>query len=155
MLSEKDEELLSILRCNSRASVSDIARALNLSRTTVQNRIAKLESTQVIKSYGIELGTGYEDQLVSAHVSLKVKPKLRHNVSSALRKISQISQHYSISGEYDLLAIVQAGLTDPKWLGYSVEGYAFVALMFWIFCFGMSKYSQHLERHFHTGHGSR
>jgi len=108
MLSEKDEELLSILRCNSRASVSDIARALNLSRTTVQNRIAKLESTQVIKSYGIELGTGYEDQLVSAHVSLKVKPKLRHNVSSALRKISQISQHYSISGEYDLLAIVQA-----------------------------------------------
>lgn len=108
MLSEKDEELLSILRCNSRASVSDIARALNLSRTTVQNRIAKLESTQVIKSYGIELGTGYEDQLVSAHVSLKVKPKLRHNVSSALRKIPQISQHYSISGEYDLLAIVQA-----------------------------------------------
>lgn len=108
MLTEKDEELLSILRCNSRASVSDIARALNLSRTTVQNRIAKLESTQVIKSYGIELGTGYEDQLVSAHVSLKVKPKLRHNVSSSLRKISQISQHYSISGEYDLLAIVQA-----------------------------------------------
>jgi len=108
ILSEKDEQLLSILRCNSRASVSDIARALNLSRTTVQNRIAKLESTQVIKSYGIELGTGYEDQLVSAHVSLKVKPKLRHNVSSALRKISQISQHYSISGEYDLLAIVQA-----------------------------------------------
>ena len=108
MLSEKDEELLSILRCNSRASVSDIARALNLSRTTVQNRIAKLESTQVIKSYSVELGTGYEDQLVSAHVSLKVKPKLRHNVSSALRKISQISQHYSISGEYDLLAIVQA-----------------------------------------------
>lgn len=108
ILSEKDEQLLSILRCNSRASVSDIARALNLSRTTVQNRIAKLESTQVIKSYGIELGTGYENQLVSAHVSLKVKPKLRHNVSSALRKISQISQHYSISGEYDLLAIVQA-----------------------------------------------
>lgn len=60
-----------------------------------------------------------------------------------------------IIGLFDLLAIVQAGLTDPKWLGYSVEGYAFVALMFWIFCFGMSKYSQHLERHFHTGHGSR
>lgn len=108
MLSEKDEELLSILRCNGRASISDIARVLNLSRTTVQNRIAKLEQNQVIKSYSVELGSGYENQLVSAHVSLKVKPKLRSSVSTALRKIHQISQHYSISGEYDLLAIVQA-----------------------------------------------
>jgi len=60
-----------------------------------------------------------------------------------------------IIGLFDLLAIVQAGLSDPDWLGYSVEGYAFVALMFWMFCFSMSKYSQHLEKHFHTGHGSR
>lgn len=60
-----------------------------------------------------------------------------------------------IIGLFDLLAIVQAGLADPEWLGFSVEGYAFVALMFWVFCYGMSKYSQHLERRFHTGHGSR
>ncbi|OPX55518.1 amino acid ABC transporter permease [Oceanospirillum multiglobuliferum] len=60
-----------------------------------------------------------------------------------------------IIGLFDLLAIVQAGLTDPKWLGFSVEGYAFVAFVFWVFCFGMSKYSQHLENRFHTGHGSR
>ncbi|MCP5209013.1 MAG: amino acid ABC transporter permease [Hahellaceae bacterium] len=57
-----------------------------------------------------------------------------------------------IIGLFDLLAIVQSALADPKWLGYSVEGYVFVAFMFWIFCFGMSKYSQHLEKKLNTGH---
>ncbi|MEH6650117.1 MAG: amino acid ABC transporter permease [Motiliproteus sp.] len=60
-----------------------------------------------------------------------------------------------IIGLFDLLAIVQAALSDPKWLGYSIEGYAFVAFVFWIFCFSMSRYSQYLERKLHTGHGAR
>ncbi len=50
-----------------------------------------------------------------------------------------------IIGLFDLLSIVQAGLNDPVWLGTSTEGYIFAALVFWIFCFGMSRYSQSLE----------
>jgi len=57
-----------------------------------------------------------------------------------------------IIGLLDLLAIIQAALEDPKWLGYSIEGYVFAAVVFWIFCFGMSRYSQELERKLHTGH---
>jgi|TARA_B100000700_G_scaffold67816_2_gene75032 general L-amino acid transport system permease protein len=57
-----------------------------------------------------------------------------------------------IIGLFDLLAIVQAALADADWLGYSIEGYVFVAFVFWIFCFGMSRYSQYLERKLHTGH---
>ncbi|GHA17359.1 amino acid ABC transporter permease [Oceanisphaera arctica] len=60
-----------------------------------------------------------------------------------------------IIGLFDLLAIVQAGLADPNWLGYATEGYVFAALVFWVFCFGMSKYSQYLERKLHTGHKKR
>lgn len=55
-----------------------------------------------------------------------------------------------IIGLFDLLGIVQAALSDPKWLGYSVEGYIFAGLGYWIFCFGMSRYSQYLERRFQT-----
>lgn len=51
-----------------------------------------------------------------------------------------------IIGLFDLLAVVQAAFTDPHWLAYAVEGYVFVALVYWIFCFSMSRYSQHLER---------
>jgi len=57
-----------------------------------------------------------------------------------------------IIGLFDLLAIVQAAFSDPQWLGYALEGYVFAALVFWAFCFGMSRYSQRLERKLHTGH---
>lgn len=108
LLTEKDEELLSILRCNARASVSDIARATNVSRTAIQNRLTKLENNGVIKSYSVVLGNDYINKLVSANVSLKVRPNLRQTLCIALRKIHQISHIYSISGEYDLLVTIQA-----------------------------------------------
>ncbi len=57
-----------------------------------------------------------------------------------------------IIGLFDLLAVIQSALADPHWLGYAVEGYVFVALVYWMFCFSMSRYSQHLEEKLHTGH---
>ena len=60
-----------------------------------------------------------------------------------------------IIGLFDFLGIVQAASTDPKWLGYSVEGYVFCAFVYWVFCFGMSQYSQSVERKLDTGHKKR
>lgn len=57
-----------------------------------------------------------------------------------------------IIGLFDLLATVQASFTDSKWLGFSAEGYIFAALIYWIFCFSMSRYSHYLEKKLHTGH---
>lgn len=57
-----------------------------------------------------------------------------------------------IIGLFDLLGIVQAALSDTRWLGYSIEGYVFAGLVFWVFCFSMSRYSQYLERKLNTGH---
>ena len=57
-----------------------------------------------------------------------------------------------IIGLFDLLAIIQAAFTDSKWLGFSVEGYVFAGVVYWVFCFSMSQYSQYLERKLHTGH---
>lgn len=57
-----------------------------------------------------------------------------------------------IIGLFDLLNSTKQATTDPAWLGMATEGYVFAALVFWIFCFGMSRYSQHLERKLDTGH---
>jgi general L-amino acid transport system permease protein len=54
-----------------------------------------------------------------------------------------------IIGLFDLLGIVQQAFADPDWLGYSVEGYLFAGLVYWVFCFGISRYSQALERRLH------
>lgn len=57
----------------------------------------------------------------------------------------------AVIGMFDLLGIVQAASTDPDWLGHATEGYVFAATFYWIFCYSMSRYSQHLEKKLHTG----
>lgn len=57
-----------------------------------------------------------------------------------------------IIGLLDILATVQAAITDPAWGAVATEGYVFAAACFWIFCFGMSRYSIKLEKKLHTGH---
>ncbi len=57
-----------------------------------------------------------------------------------------------VIGLFDFLGMVQAGSSNKDWLGYLTTGFAFAALVYWVFCFGMSQYSQHLERKLHTGH---
>ena len=59
-----------------------------------------------------------------------------------------------IIGLYDLLLIVQAANTDQKWVAPQTHstGFFFAAAVFWIFCFGMSRYSMFMERQLDTGH---
>ena len=54
-ISSTDEQLLSLLRENARASTAQIARRLNLSRTTVQSRIERLEREGVIGGYTVRV----------------------------------------------------------------------------------------------------
>ena len=57
-----------------------------------------------------------------------------------------------IVGLFDLLHIVKAAGSDSEWLGFDTEGFVFSALVFWIFCYAMSYYSQHLEKKLNTDH---
>ncbi len=57
-----------------------------------------------------------------------------------------------IIGLFDILGTVQSTVTDPAWQNVAIEGYVFVAFCFWVFCFGISRYSQNLERKLDTGH---
>jgi len=58
-----------------------------------------------------------------------------------------------IIGLFDVLGSVQAAATDPQWLGLAAEGYIFAAVVFWAFCFSMSRYSIYLEGKLKTDHG--
>ena len=46
---------------------------------------------------------------------------------------------------FDLMMTAKAALTDANWLGFSVEAYFFIAVIYFIFCFSMGKYSRRLE----------
>ncbi|GLS92037.1 amino acid ABC transporter permease [Psychromonas marina] len=57
-----------------------------------------------------------------------------------------------IIGLFDILAMVTLTNSDTNWLGYEVEGYVFVTLIYWVVCFTMSQYSKAIERKFNTEH---
>jgi general L-amino acid transport system permease protein len=51
-----------------------------------------------------------------------------------------------IIGLFDLLSTIKVALTEPAWNGFGVEAYLFAALVYFIFCFAMSRYSRRFER---------
>jgi general L-amino acid transport system permease protein len=58
-----------------------------------------------------------------------------------------------IIGLFDLLGIVQKNMSDAKWYAPTtvMTGYLFAGFMFWLFCFGMSRYSMHVEHRLAAG----
>jgi general L-amino acid transport system permease protein len=50
-----------------------------------------------------------------------------------------------IIGIFDLLTTAKTAIIDPAWQAYSVEVYLFVAVIYFAFCFAMSRYSRQLE----------
>ncbi len=52
---------------------------------------------------------------------------------------------------YDLLRTCQSSLSDPRWMGFSTEAYIFIALIYFIFCYAMAKYSRRLELELSAG----
>ncbi|MER9372923.1 amino acid ABC transporter permease [Mesorhizobium sp. M0491] len=55
---------------------------------------------------------------------------------------------------FDLLGIVKQNFSDANWATAQTarSGLIFAAFVFWLFCFGMSRYSMYTERRLDTGH---
>jgi len=60
----------------------------------------------------------------------------------------------SIISMFDLLGIVRINFSDTNWASpqTALSGLVFAGLVFWIFCFGMSRYSQFVERRLDRSH---
>lgn len=107
-LDDTDRALLALLRENARAPASELARRLKLSRTTVQSRIARLERQRVIAGYTVTVGAEAEAALVRAHILITLEPRKSAAIEGALRRIPELRTLHSVSGPFDLIAIVAA-----------------------------------------------
>lgn len=107
-LDETDAALLALLRENARTPTAELARRLALSRTTVQSRIARLERQGVVAGYTVVVADEVEARLVRAHVLITVAPRRSGAIGQDLRKIPEVRALHSVSGPFDLIAIVAA-----------------------------------------------
>ena len=55
-----------------------------------------------------------------------------------------------VVGLADFVGMITMAKANPKWLGFVMEGYVFAAIIFWIICYSMSRYSQNLELKYKT-----
>lgn len=107
-ITHKDQELLGVLRNNARASTTELAKILGVSRSTIQKRLERLETEGIIAGYTVQLASTYLDQEIKAHVSITVSPRQTQDIIAAMRKIDSVRAIYSVSGPYDLIAEVAA-----------------------------------------------
>lgn len=106
-ITSTDRRLIAALQCDARKSVSQLARELALSRTTVQKRLAQLERAGVIAGYHVRLGVQYQGETLQAYISLVVKPGQSVAVARKLEQMPEIEALYTVSGKVDLVAIMR------------------------------------------------
>lgn len=106
VLSEKETELLKLLRRDSRTTVSALARALSLSRPTVQGMLEKLESV-AIQRYTVELKPEFYDTHVRAFVFMSRDPKKWAAIQDSLAKIPEVRAMHTVTGPFDAIIELQ------------------------------------------------
>ncbi|MCG8443996.1 MAG: Lrp/AsnC family transcriptional regulator [Caulobacterales bacterium] len=107
-VTENDQRLIALLQENARAPISELAQKLGLARTTVRNRLERLERLGVISGYRVELSDQYLGSMIEAHVLLKLDGKQQPEKHRKMLDLPEISELYSISGEYDFVARIKA-----------------------------------------------
>lgn len=105
-LDQLDRQLIEMLRVNARLPVAKMAKALDVSRTTVQARLRQLETSGVITGYTINAVTAPLVAKIQAMVFVSIEFRSEIDVIKALSKRHEIIQIYTISGKYDLYALL-------------------------------------------------
>ena len=108
-ITPKDEQLIALLRVDAREPVASLARKLGLSRTTVQDRLRRLEGSGIIAGYSLKLAREIDAGGMRAFVTLSVEPRRQVEVARTLAKFHQIETLHTVSGKYDLVAQVKTG----------------------------------------------
>jgi Lrp/AsnC family transcriptional regulator of lysine biosynthesis len=104
-MDEVDEEILDILRQNSRAKYVKIAGAVGLTEGAIRKRVKKMLRQDVIKKFTIETRTE-----LGGVVLIKTEPDKTRNVAANIKKMSD--KVFEVSGDYDVAALIQARTID-------------------------------------------
>jgi len=107
-LDEIDHQLISLLRNDARTSVAALAKALRVSRGTVQNRMARLESDGTIAGYTVRLKPAVEEHRIRAFMTVAVEGNRVDAVIKTLRGDPAVTTLHSTNGRWDIVVELRA-----------------------------------------------
>ena len=105
-LEETDRKILDMVQRNGRASSSDIAEEVGLSKTPTLNRLRRLESDGTIKHYKAVIDPEKIHQSYITFVQVKLEGTTRAHLDTfcqAVQDVPQIQSCHMMSGGYDFL----------------------------------------------------
>jgi DNA-binding Lrp family transcriptional regulator len=105
---DSDAKLIGLLKANAREPAASLARKLGVARSTVQERIARLERERIIKGYTIRVADDVDARTLRAVVMITADPKQADRVGVELKKMAEVRSLSAVSGTYDMMAMVEA-----------------------------------------------
>ncbi len=102
MVDNIDKQLLGILQQNSRLTFADLGRKINLSPSSVRERVQKLEETGVIQKYGVQVDNKKLGFDLEAFILLKVFPGQLKQVIEKISDYKEIREAHRITGNQNL-----------------------------------------------------
>lgn len=111
MRGDADARLIALLKANAREPTASLARKLGLARSTVQEKIARLEKEGTIEGYTVKLADAREARRLRAIVMISADPKQADRVTAELKKMHEVRALHAVSGVYDMVAMVETETT--------------------------------------------
>jgi Lrp/AsnC family transcriptional regulator, leucine-responsive regulatory protein len=96
---ETDLELLRILQANPRATMTDLARRVDMSSPAVTERVARLEEDCVIAAYRLELNPVAFGYPLIAFVRIRPLPGQLAKIADLAKQVPQVVECHRITGE--------------------------------------------------------
>jgi DNA-binding Lrp family transcriptional regulator len=107
-----DRQLIELLKVNARLPMVKLAKALGCARSTAQLRLKALEDAGVITGYTVGVTVTQPASGIRAMVLISIESKNEHDVVRALSRRHEIFKLYSVSGRYDLCAMLATESTQ-------------------------------------------
>lgn len=105
-LSKSDRAIIAALRNDARMSVTELAQAAGVSRTTARNRLDALVAEGRIRRFTIETDVDVEGE-IKAITLIELQGKLSRAVIRTLTRIPEVSTVYATNGAWDLVAEIR------------------------------------------------
>ena len=107
-MDELDRQLIALLRNDGRTTAVTLAKALKVSRGTVQNRIDRLTAQGVIVGFTVRLHAATEAGRVRAFMTIAVEGRRAPAVLRALQGVPEVEAVHTTNGRWDLVAELSA-----------------------------------------------
>ncbi|MDB3892397.1 Lrp/AsnC family transcriptional regulator [Alphaproteobacteria bacterium] len=111
-MNDKDKAIIAILERDARAPVSDIAKAVGMSRATVKSRITRLEEGGVIAGYTVIRGDVAETCGISGWALIGLSASHAEAAIAEIRQIEEIVQIDATNGKSDLAVVISTDTLD-------------------------------------------